>query len=260
MKPPNARSQALLSRPTKKVALVTGASRGIGRAIAEKLARGGIYVFVNFRVHAKEAAKCVDAIRRAGGFAEAIRADVSQPSDIRRMMKAVERRAGRLDIVVCNAGVAPIEPNLDRLTSTIWKKTFDVNVLGSFLCAKESLPLLKRSPAPRIIFVGSAASRLGGSIGAHYAASKAALSGLMEYLSRALGKHRITVNLIEPGFIRTDMTSRLFRPAGADRAMRRQVPLGVIGTAADLAAGVEFLAGDEASYVTRQTLAISGGR
>jgi NAD(P)-dependent dehydrogenase (short-subunit alcohol dehydrogenase family) len=123
----------------RKVALVTGASRGIGRAIAEALAREGIYVFVNFRSKAEEAAKCVGAIRRAGGFGEAVQADVSREAQVRRMIERVARRTGRLDILVGNAGIAPVVPNLEGLTAKVWNGTFAVNVLGAFLCAKAAL-------------------------------------------------------------------------------------------------------------------------
>jgi 3-oxoacyl-[acyl-carrier protein] reductase len=244
---------------TDKVALVTGASRGIGRAIAERLAREGAFVFVNFRLAAREAAACVAAIRASGGAAEAIRADISRPSEVRRMFASIRKRAGRLDILIGNAGVGPIATKLLRITPKLWNETFRVNVTGTFLCVQAAVPLMQRSKSGRIILIGSAASRLGGTIGPHYAASKAALYGLVEYLSRALGRYAITVNIVEPGFVATDLSARLHRGA-KQRVMQKAVPLGRVGTREEVAAAVAFLAGPNAGYVSRQTLAVTGGR
>lgn len=245
---------------TDKVALVTGASRGIGRAIAERLAREGAYVFVNFRRASRQATACVRAIRQAGGAAEAVRADISRPTHVNRMFNVIARRTGRLDILIGNAGIAPVARDLERVTTKMWNETFATNVTGAFLCAQGAMPLLKRSKAGRIVFVGSAAARLGGSIGPHYAASKAALVGFVEYLSRALGRHAITVNLVEPGFVATDLSAGLHRTPAQRRAMRNEVPLGRVGSMEEVAAAVAFLASVDAAYVTRQRIAVSGGR
>jgi 3-oxoacyl-[acyl-carrier protein] reductase len=243
-----------------RVALVTGGSRGIGRAIAERLASEGAYVFVNFRRASRQAAICVNSIRKSGGAAEAVRADITSARGVSRMFDLIARRMGRLDILVGNAGVAPVARGLERVTPAIWNTTFATNVAGAFFCAQRAIPLLRRSKQGRIVFIGSAAARLGGTIGPHYAASKAALVGLVEYLSRALGRHRITVNLVEPGFVATDLSAKLHRGAAQRRAMRDAVPLRRIGTPDEVAAAVAFLAGSGASYVTRQRLAVSGGR
>jgi NAD(P)-dependent dehydrogenase (short-subunit alcohol dehydrogenase family) len=176
------------------------------------------------------------------------------------MLKTIAKRAGGLDIFVGNAGIAPIARDLDDVTVKVWNETFATNVTGAFLCAQAAVPLLRRSKAARIIFIGSAAARLGGTIGPHYTASKAALAGLVEYLSRALGKYRITVNIIEPGFVKTRLSSSLHRRAAQVRAMQRDVPLGRVGTVEDVAGAVAFLASAEAAYVTRQSIAVSGGR
>jgi len=245
---------------TDKVALITGASRGIGRAIAEQLARDGAFVFVNFRSRAREAAACVAAIRAAGGHAEGIRADISHRSQVHHMFQRIRNSSGRLDILVANAGIAPITTDLARVTPKIWNETFSVNVTGAFLCVQAAVPLLRRSKAGRIIFIGSAASRLGGTIGPHYAASKAAISGLVEYLSRALGRYKITVNIVEPGFVETDLSSDLHRNSARLRAMRQAVPVGRIGRVDEIASAVAFLAAPRAGYITRQSLAVTGGR
>lgn len=245
---------------SNRVALVTGGSRGIGLAISERLASEGAFVFVNFRDRQSSASECVRRIRQSGGCADAIRADISRPRQVSRMFDTIARRMGRLDILVGNAGIAPVARDIERVTLRTWNDTFAVNTTGAFLCLQASLPLLKRSKAARIILIGSAAARLGGNIGPHYAASKAALTGLVEYLSRAVGKSGITVNLVEPGYVETALSAGLHRTRSRRRAMRDGVPLGRIGDVEDVAAAVAFLAGRGASYVTRQQLAVSGGR
>lgn len=254
------RMHATVGPLANRVALVTGGSRGIGRVIAERLAGEGAYVFVNFRRASRQAAHCVKGIRRSGGVAEAVCADITNPRSVSRMFDVIARRMGRLDILVGNAGIAPIARDLDRVTPDIWNATFATNVAGAFFCAQRAMPLLRRSKDGRIVFIGSAAARLGGTIGPHYAASKAALVGLVEYLSRAVGRHNITVNLIEPGFIATDLSAKLHRTPTQRRTMQDAVPLARIGSAEDVAAAVAFVASSGASYVTRQRIGVSGGR
>jgi 3-oxoacyl-[acyl-carrier protein] reductase len=176
------------------------------------------------------------------------------------MFELIGRRAGRLDILIGNAGIAPIAREVERVTLRTWNETFATNATGAFLCVQRALPLLRRSKAGRIVLIGSAAARLGGNIGPHYAASKAALAGLVEYLSRSLGPHGITVNLVEPGFVATELSGALHRTATQRQRMRKDVPLGRLGTMQDVAAAVAFLAGNGGAYITRQRLAVSGGR
>jgi len=241
-----------------KVALVSGGGRGIGRAIALRLGREGARVFVNYRVDRAAADACVAAIVRAGGQAAAVRANVSDAGAVRRMMSGIRKAARRLDILVANAGVAPIERDLARVTPALWRKTLDTNALGAFLCAQAAAPLM--SSGGSILFVGSVASRLGGNIGPHYAASKAALGGLAAWLGRTLGPRRISVNVVEPGYVETEMSASFYRTAGARRKIRAEVPVGRIGTTAEIAAMAAFLVGPEAGYVTRERIAIAGGR
>lgn len=254
------RQSGSLGPLTGRVALVTGASRGIGRAIAERLALDGIHVFVNFRRASRHAIACVRHIRSLGATADVIRADVTHPAEVRSMFSMIERNVGRLDILVGNAGVAPVVTDPARVTRRIWDDTFATNVTGAFLCVQGAMPLLQRAKHPRIVFIGSAAARLGGTVGPHYAASKAALVGLVEYLSRALGKHGITVNLVEPGFLATNLSAGLHRTAAQRRRMRAEVPLGRIGTVDEVAAAVAFLASRNADYITRQRIEVTGGR
>lgn len=242
------------------VALVTGGGRGIGRAIACRLGADGAAVYVNYRVDRKAAQGCVDAIVAAGGRASAVKADVADPAQVRRLFAQIRREAGRLDVLVANAGVAPIVRDISRVTAAVWRRTMDTNVLGGFLCAQAAAPLLARSAAGRIVFVGSVAARLGGNIGPHYAASKAALRGLCAWLGRELASAGTTVNVVEPGYVETGMTAPLHRSAASRRRMQLEVPLGRVGSAEEVAAVVAFLAGSGGSYVTKECIAVAGGR
>ena len=243
---------------TGRVALVTGAGRGIGRGIALRLARDGASVIVNYRRDRRAAAACVADMTRRGSTAVALRADVSDPAQVRGMLREIRARMGRLDILVANAGIAPIERRLAQVTPALWRRTFETNAFGAFLCAQAAAPLMSRGGS--ILFIGSAAARLGGNIGPHYAASKAALTGLVAWLACELGPSDITVNLLEPGYVETDLSATLHRHAAARRRMRADVPLRRLGCVDDVAATAAFLVGPEARYVTRERIAVSGGR
>lgn len=217
-------------------------------------------MFVNYRADRAAAETCVAAIARAGGTAESLQADVADVTSVRRMVRRVERSAGRLDVLVANAGIAPVAQDLQRVTPSVWRRTLDTNAMGPFLCVQAAAPLMSRAGGGRIVFVGSVASRLGGNIGPHYAASKAALRGLIAWLGRALGPDRITVNLVEPGFVETDLSASFYRTAASRRRLRMDVPLGRLGTTDEIAALVAFLAGPDAGYVTGEAIAVAGGR
>jgi 3-oxoacyl-[acyl-carrier protein] reductase len=243
-----------------KVALVTGAGRGIGRAIALQLASEGARVFVNYRADSRAARSCVADIVNAGGEAQAIRADVSEPAAVRRMLDKVAVAAERLDILVANAGIAPVERRLAEVTPALWRRTIETNATGAFYCAQAAAPLIIDAGGGSILFVGSVAARLGGNIGPHYAASKAALRGLMAWLARDLGPTGITVNLIEPGYVRTDISAGFYTTAAGRRRLRSEVPLRRIGTTEDVAATAAFLVGPGARYITGEHVAVAGGR
>jgi 3-oxoacyl-[acyl-carrier protein] reductase len=201
---------------------------------------------VNYRSNRRAADACVAIITRSGGMAQAMKADVSDPASVRGMLRRIASSAGRLDILVANAGIAPIEPRLAKVTPALWRRTFETNASGAFLCAQAAAPLMARGRYGSILFVGSVASRLGGSIGPHYAASKAALGGLVAWLARELGPAGITVNLLEPGYVETDISSAFYRTAASRRKLRADVPLRRIGSIDDLAATAAFLVGPHA--------------
>jgi len=243
-----------------RAALVTGGSRGIGRAIALALGRAGATVIVNFHRAAGSAAECVAAIRRGGGTAEAVRADVSRPADVARMFRWIDRRFGRLDVLVGSAGIAPPGAGLARVSLPTWRRTLETNVTGAFLCLREAAPRMARRRAGRIVLVGSLAGAKGGTVGPHYAASKAALLGLMQWSFRELAPAGVTVNVVAPGFVETALSAPAYATPRARAAMAAKVPVGRIGTPEEIAALVAFLAGPDAGYITGECITIAGGR
>ncbi|MBM4357372.1 MAG: 3-oxoacyl-ACP reductase FabG [Deltaproteobacteria bacterium] len=239
-----------------KNALVTGGSRGIGRAIAEALARQGAHVVVNY-VRGEEAAReVVAAIEGAGGTAEVLGFDVADMTVAEEQVGALAKRLGKLDILVANAGVA-IDGLLLRLKEDDVDRLLAVNVKGALGCAKGAVKAMVRSKGGRVIFVSSVVGEMGNVGQTAYAASKAALLGITKSLAREYASRAITVNAITPGFIETDMTHAIPEPARSELA--KAIPLGRIGTAAEVAAAAAFLASDEAAYVTGQALRVNGG-
>jgi 3-oxoacyl-[acyl-carrier protein] reductase len=223
-----------------KVALVTGGSRGIGRAICLALGRAGAHVVVNY----------------AGGKAEALQFDVASPDAVDAAITGVHKRLGALDVLVSNAGIA-LDQLLLRVKPEEVERTFAVNFGGALWCAKSAMRLMIRQKRGRIVFISSVVGESGNPGQAVYASSKAALLGLTRTLAREYASRGVTVNAVTPGFIETEMTAGL--PEEAKKAILAQTPLGRIGRPEEVAAAVLFLASDEAGYVTGQTLRVNGG-
>lgn len=241
---------------TGKVALVTGGSRGIGRAAALALAGRGAYVVINYVNNEAAAAEVVDELTRAGGKGEALRFDVADAGAADRAVSELSKRLGQLDILVANAGVA-LDGLLMRLKDSDFERTISVNLHGAIACARGAIKSLMRSKGGRIIFMSSVVGEMGNAGQTAYAASKAALLGVTKSLAREYASRAITVNAITPGFVETDMTGALTEQQQA--AIKGNIPLGRIGTAAEIAAAVVYLASDESAYVTGQTLRVNGG-
>jgi len=239
---------------TGKVALVTGASRGIGRAIAQRLAAQGATVVAAARGdHAREA---VDAILAAGGKAEVATLDVTDAAAVEQIPGAIVGRHGRLDIVVSNAGITR-DQLLMRMKREDWDAVMATNLTATFLLAQAAMrPMLKQRTG-RIIAVGSVVGQMGNAGQANYAASKAGLIGFVKALAREVASRNITVNVVAPGMIETDMTRALVEKVQVDWAA--QIPLGRLGSADDVAGACCFLASDEAAYITGHVLAVNGG-
>jgi len=237
-----------------KIALVTGASRGIGRSIAMKFSEQGAFVVAASR--ADHAALTVNAIRERGGQAEATSADVTDAARLEQLPAEVVKRHGRLDILVSNAGITR-DQLLMRMHRGDWDVVLATNLTATFLLAQAVLRPMLKQRSGRIIAVSSVVGQTGNAGQVNYAASKAGLIGLTKALAREVASRNITVNAIAPGMIDTDMTR-----AVADRAQgdwMAQIPLARLGTVDEVAAAACFLASDEAAYITGHVLAVNGG-
>lgn len=241
-----------------KVAIVTGSSRGIGRAIAERFATEGAKVIVNWVGREREAQSVVDTIEASGGEALSVRADVSSSADVKELVRATVDRFGRVDILVNNAGVMYTKSVLET-TEENWDRTIDVNLKGAYLCAKEVAPIMLRQETGKIIMMSSnsglyhpSAMRF-----TEYVTSKAGLNGLTKALALALGPH-ITVNAICPGWIKTAMVEDT--DPEVERAILAETALRRWGTTDDVAGAAVFLASKEADFITGELLIVAGGR
>ncbi len=239
---------------TGKVAIVTGASRGIGRGIATLLAAHGAHLVCAAR--GDNAADTVAEIQGAGHTAEAAALEVTDSASIEAMVNGVLARHGRIDILVNNAGITR-DQLLLRMKRDEWDQVMATNLTPVFVLVQAVLKPMLKQRSGRIVNISSVVGQSGNAGQANYAASKAGLIGFSKAVAREVASRHITVNVVAPGLIATDMTKAITEKAQGDWAS--QIPLGRLGTAADVAAAVCFLASDEASYITGQVLAVNGG-
>jgi 3-oxoacyl-[acyl-carrier protein] reductase len=241
-----------MSELKDRVALVTGGSRGIGKAIALVLARGGAAVAINYRERDNDANAVADTIRKSGGHAAAFGADVSLSAAVQGMVHDVEERLGPIDILVNNAGLATAR-GLDDITEEDFDRTIVVNLKSVFLCTQAILPGMRARRWGRIVNVSSIGARIGaGSVSVAYGASKAAVEGLTRAYALRLATSGVTVNAVAPGLVDTDMGKPLIEMGVASR-----IPVGRAGTGDEIAQAVIFLVGN--GYMTGQTIAVNGG-
>ena len=240
-----------------RVAIVTGGSRGIGRAISARLARAGAAVAVNY--HGTDPADLVEEIRAAGGTAMAVRADVASKPEVEVMFATVVDAFGGVDILVNNAGICPFHDFL-TMPEELWDRVHDVNLKGVFLCSQAAANrMVAQGRGGRIITVSSISALVGGAMQTHYTPTKAGDHSLMQSLAIVLGPHGITCNSVLPGTIATDINREDLAEPGKRAYMETRIPVGRIGVPEDLAGPVCFLATDEARYVNGAALLVDGG-
>ena len=239
-----------------QVALVTGASRGIGRAIAERLARAGALVAIYYLQRQDAAEETLASIRVSGGQAELCRFDVANGTDVTAALQNIVDRHGKINILVNNAGLA-LDNLLLRLKEEEWERVMQVNLKGVFLCTKAAARFMVRQRSGRIINLTSVVAQTGNAGQAAYSAAKAGVIGFTKTMAKELASRAITVNAVAPGFIETDMTGSL--PEQVKTGYLSLIPAGRWGTAAEVAEVVSFLASPLAGYITGQVINVNGG-
>lgn len=238
-----------------KVAIVTGASRGIGRAIALALASQGAKVVASAR-NVEALAKLTAEIKSQGGDALAVVGDVAVEDDANNLVKQAVAAYGQVDIFINNAGITR-DGLLLRMKNADWDAVLDTNLKGAFLCTRAVAKVMSKQRSGRIINISSVVGEMGNAGQANYCASKAGLLGLTKSVARELARRNVTVNAITPGFITTEMTEDMTEKA--QEAMTEQIPLGRPGSAEDVANAVIFLASEQSAYITGQVLGVNGG-
>jgi 3-oxoacyl-[acyl-carrier protein] reductase len=239
-----------------RVAIVTGGGRGIGRAVAVRLAEEGASVAISYRKDAAAAEEAAAAVRAAGVECEIFKGDVASPEDVQALLKGVGEAFGRVDILINNAGITR-----DNIMLRMKEEEFDdvlrTNLGGTYLCTRAALRPMVRARWGRIVNVSSVVGLVGNAGQANYAASKAGIIGFTKSVAREVAQRGITANAIAPGYVETELTGSL--PEDVKDRIRDQVPLGRFGEAEEVAEVVAFLAGEGAGYVTGQTIAVDGG-
>ncbi|HCQ97958.1 MAG TPA: 3-oxoacyl-ACP reductase [Acidobacteria bacterium] len=243
-----------MSSLQNRVVIVTGASRGIGRAVAVRFGEAGAVVVAAARGNHADAV--AEKIRGEGGRSSSVSVDVTDTKQIEAMVGMAIEEYGRIDVLVNNAGIVRDQLTM-RMTAADWNAVIATNLTAAFTCSRTVLRPMLKQRSGRIINVGSVVGQMGNAGQSNYAATKAGLVGFSKALAREVATRGITVNVVAPGMIDTDMTSGLAKPAR--EAMLAQIPLGRLGTPDDIARAVGFLASDEAAYITGHVLAVNGG-
>ena len=251
-----------MSEDTKRIVVVTGGSRGIGRSICRYMAGSGTQIYFNYfnpkspEVEAEMAAETEKVVAEAGGSASSTSVDVVSETDVNAFFEKIMEEAGRIDVLVNNAGITR-DGLLVRMKTADWDAVLDTNLKGSFLCTRVAGKIMMKQRYGRIINIASVVGATGNAGQANYSASKAGVIGFTKTVAKELASRGITVNAVAPGSIETDMTAVL--PEKARAAMMQQIPMGHIGQPEDVAAAVEFLASDGAAYISGHVIHVNGG-
>jgi 3-oxoacyl-[acyl-carrier protein] reductase len=241
-----------------KVAIVTGGSRGIGRAVVDLLSSFGAKVVVNFMRYENAAETTVAKARQRGAEAVAIKADVSVLAEADRLVNETLERFGRIDFVICNAGIwegAPVE----SISEDLWDRTMEINLKGTWSVCRAAAPAMKRQRFGRIVIVSSTAGQRGEANVSNYAASKGGQIAFMKSLATELGPLGINVNCVAPGWVDTDMTSETLADPTRIEAILKEIPKGRVATPEDIAGSVVFLCSEWAEHITGSTISVNGG-
>ncbi len=239
-----------------RVALVTGASRGIGRAVAIELAARGYRVAINYQSSQTSAEEAVGIIREAGGTAIAVQADVSCQEPVQALFETVAKEFGPVEVLVNNAGITR-DNLLMRMKDEEWMAVMRTNLNSVYYCTQEVIRSMMKARFGRIVAMSSVSGLVGNAGQVNYAAAKAGVLGLIKSVAREAGSRGVTANVIAPGYIETDMTAAL--PEDVRKDILSKIPVGRYGSPVDIARAVAFLVSDEASYITGQVLAVDGG-
>jgi len=241
-----------------RVAVVTGGSRGIGRAVVDRLAEMGAHVVVNYVRDREAAATAVDSVRKAGVKAISVQADIAQVAEAERLIRTTLNHFQRVDILVCNAGFwrgAPVE----EITEELWDRTMNINLKGTWSVCKAAIPFMKEQRSGKIVIVSSTAGQRGEANVSNYAASKGGQISFTKSLATELAPYRINVNAVAPGWVETDMNVEVFAKADRLNSIIQTIPLGEIATADDIACSIAFLCSSWARHITGEILNVNGG-
>ncbi len=241
-----------------RVALVTGGSRGIGRAVVERLAEAGAHVVINYHRDRSAAEEVVASAKASGVEARAVQADVSKLNEAQRLVDETIERFKRIDILICNAGIwegAPVEEIMEEL----WDRTIDINLKGTWAVCRAAIHVMKRQRFGRIVVVSSTAGQRGEANFSNYAASKGGQISFVKSLAPELGPFGININAVAPGWVQTDMTSEALADDEVQESIKRTVPIGSLATVDDIACPIVFLCSDWARHITGEILNVNGG-
>ena len=251
-----------MAETSKRIVVVTGGSRGIGRSICISMAGADTHIYFNYfnpvnpDEEAEKAKKTENAIVDAGGSATSVSVDVVSEPAVNAFFDKIMEEAGQIDVLVNNAGITR-DGLLVRMKTTDWDAVLDTNLKGSFLCTQAVAKIMMKQRYGRIVNIASVVGAIGNAGQANYSASKAGVIGFTKSVAKELAPRGVTVNAVAPGFIETDMTAVL--PDKVKEALMKQIPLGHIGKPEDVAAAIIFLASDDASYITGQVIHVNGG-